>query len=1349
MAEQQGWCVCRKCGTICYSELPGVCVDKQAHDFAGSRWYGLSTSPPAGVHSQGGWRWCKQCQSLHHPGEGLGTCRGGVYHDTAGSGEYFLAIQPYPSGGQTGWFYCIGCHVLHHVETDPGPCITGGPHSTVNSAPYSLLLGHEPRRSRPSHVQHGWRRCQKCHTAVFGGLVGVCAAGGRHHVEGSAWYGVPVAPTLAGVSQEGWRWCSKCQTLHHPGLGAGLCPTGGGHESAGSGPYRLAIQPYLANGEDGWRYCTKCHALHLRGPAPGVCPTGGDHHDAGSLGYSMHLAPPAAPTRPPTQPGWRRCHKCQSSCYGGLPGRCTAGGTHDFQGSPWYAMPLAAPSGTTSEAGWKWCRKCQVLHNPRSGAGTCPADGGHDPTGSGAYIVASAPYAADGEDGWRFCGKCFALVFDPGAGACPVGGQHHGEASLPYSMMLAAPGLVPAQPGWRRCATCHAICYAGLPGVCTHGGEHDLKDSPPYTLSMSTTVDAPGQDGWRWCSQCQALHHPGEGPGRCPATGAGHQTAGSAVYNLAHAPYPAGGQDGWRYCTPCHVLHRDGDGPGKCAAGGVHDPTRSLPYSLRLGGALTSRCELITDYDQHHEPESRFDVTLTLRAADGSLRRDAEIAVVASAPVNVLIEDRGTIRYQGLGAAPVVFHTSATGKVRFTVLPPADGLSVPTLSARSDDMAADQWIDFKPDADLHRKLSGLTGAQITATPPGKHGPLLPPSRLADANSLAGGVSRVITPFVPKPSDDVPEAVRDAISDAHIGFTKSIPGLSTLVDLGKRGVDGASSLAGDAANGIASAVRSVTDVATDVANTIASASQYAVGSAAQVLDTVGAAAQILIKNAASAAPRLIDDFASTAIPAATQLAVDVKDQVVVIALIVKDGVQSIVKTVVDTVESAAMIAAAFIRRVGLTIKAVIDFLASLLDWGAILDIQADLKTKLDACWNGFPALVQQQRDALPGLLAPIAALIANLGEGSGQGSGDSPAKSAVWEVGGQFGYLMGRLESALSSGLQSAMSGLGGFGDTLASALGNAAEEIQSFTVALVSSPLAAALSDPAALLAMGAEAVLDLIRPLAAGALAIVTRVLDAVLSIAPAVASALRQVLQQRISIPLLTDFIELVVFRRKQELSLESLLTLVAAAFIHCAQALFSAASSLVSFGDSGEIDRLAVLALILTLLQAILNGAAIYAGGPAADSLTAIGSLFGLVTALVSPPHAVSRDSFLIGEQWANWVLNLGASVVQLVDGVRKASKMPDMKVLGKVSVACGTTILLVAISFNTAAMAKNYGDGHLASLNLGAQMTSGLNDIGPLAADEFQSALTIATSLASMGIGIETIRYSVNNPAAKLG
>lgn len=1338
MSLQSGWRRCRNCRAICYGQLPGRCLAGGDHDYQDSGWYELSNAPEADVTAQPGWRWCRHCQALFHPGLGAGQCPAGGGHDPTGSGDYHIAYAPYAAGGQEGWRYCAKCHELQHDGAGAGSCPAGGQHTREGSLSYSLRLGERPDRSRASDAQPGWRRCRRCHAAVYGGLTGVCPGGGPHDLDGSAWYGVPRAAPTGGHSQDGWRWCCHCQALFHPGLGAGVCPAGGGHDPTGSGAYHLSLSPYVAGGEDGWRYCGRCHALHLAGADAGSCPAGGDHEPIGAPSYSMLLACPEDAGRPPEQPGWRRCHKCEVSCYGGLRGACSAGGTHDFAGSPWYAMALAPPAAVSSQEGWRWCRNCQALHHPGEGPGRCPAGGAHDPTGSGAYVVALSPYSTGGEPQWRYCSNCHALHrrgADPAP--CPAGGAHDDARSGAYSLRLGLPGASPTQAGWRRCRACHSFCYGELPGVCVAGGAHDFAGSPAFTMPLVASAEAPTQDGWRWCRNCQALFHPGLGPGVCPAGGA-HDPTGSGAYHLAYAPYASGGADGWCYCPKCHALHSPDGAPGPCPAGGQHTDAGALHYSARTGDILDHRCALIVDHDAAHEPQSRFEVVLTVRGADGAPRPGAAIDVLARAPVNIVRAEGTRLVCRGLDpGAPLRFIASATGRVRFSILPPADALAVPNLLARADGMAAEQWIELSPDDDLHSELAGLTGERLTAAPGADAPALLPSSRLQDARALATGVARLMGRFAappPTPDDGDAPLAFDAFSDAW------------------GTVSGGVSDGWNAASGaISGAAARVASVATDVGNAIASGAQGAVGSAAQVLDTVGAAAKILIDHAADATPRQIADFARVAIPAATQLAIDVGERVTVIALVVVDGVQGLVKTVVETVESAAQIVGAFFVRVGLTIKAVIDFLASLFDWDAILRLQSDIKAALDRRWDAFDGLLASARAGLPGLLERCGAVLAGHDAQAPDAAADAPpATRAVLEIGGQFGYLLGKLESAIFGGLgHIGIPGLAELADLLQTATHAVADELQALAQALAASPLGAALSDPTRLLSLGADAMLALVRPLAGAALSILAKIADAVLSIAPTIAGALRAILQQRLALPLLTDFIELVVFRGKQELSLESLLTLLTAAFMHVSRRLFDAAGD-VSFAivttlqnESESAAYVTAFAFILATVQTTLAGVsvAVGGGGPGLD-----GSFLGFLGCLFSTPYTVGGGD-LGAEQWGTWIFNLVAATMQTADNLRGVDDLLHTQ-MTVCSAACGLAMVELAIILDARAIHRREGDTHLLALDLASQTVAGINNMGTVLPDAPARYMALATNVAGLGLMSETYRYTTVNPDAKL-
>lgn len=1364
MSEQQGWRVCRKCLSSCYEGLLGVCSAGGAHDFEGSEFYALSMSAPAGVPSQDGWRWCRKCQVLFHPGEGAGVCPGGGGHDHSGSGVYYLAMVPYAAGGQEGWRYCKKCHALHLPGASAGSCPAGGVHTETQSIPYSMQIGVPPGCSIPQS-QPGWRRCCKCHASCFGGLPGACSGGGQHDFQGSAWYGIPTEAIAGGHSQYGWRYCKKCQILFHPGEGAGACPSGGGHEQDPQGcNYRLAISPYVSDGQQGWRYCAKCHALHLPDGTSAACPAGGEHADTSSLPYSMLLQIPHATILRPSQPGWRLCRKCQASCFGGVPGACASGGKHDFQDSAWYSLPTEPPFGVNSQDGWRYCKKCQVLFHPGEGAGACPSGGGHeqDPQGC-SYQLAISPYPTDGQEGWRYCGKCHVMHL-PGksSGTCAAGGEHAYAPSLPYSMLLGTPILPAAQSGWRRCRKCRAGCYAGLEGLCVAGGQHDFEGSTWYALATAAPTDLNYQDGWRWCKKCQVLFHPGLGVGVCPA-GGGHENPPGNPYHLAIAPYASSGQEGWRYCSKCHVMHLPDGSAGPCAAGGVHTETPSAPYSMRLQNKIDIQCKLITDYDEKQQPQSRFEVVLTPRGADGSLLHNSVVKVLASSPVNLIQEQNGIAALRGLDSGtPLQFTTSVMGRVRFTIIPTHDKLSIPDLFAQSAAMGIDQWVQFSPDDELHTQLAGLTGDKLVTTPAGKVGPLLPPDRAADAQALAIGVSQVMSRFSPQATTtDV------ALS---FGFWDDI-------------ADGFESVGGAIVDAATAAANQATSVANSLYDTIASQTSEAMSSASRYLDTVGSAAQLLIQNANSALLVPADHFVTKSISSATQLAIDVGNQVVVLALEVVDGVRRLVKIVVDTVESAAMIAVEFFKRVGLTIKAVIEFLAALFDWDAILGIQSEIQTALNSHLSGFGGYIDELRPKLGGYMHDLDSKIDNLGSSGSPSPAPSSLVQGAMSVGGQFGYLMDKVLSYVGGSLSIPLDL--GLGDLPLPPMPSDAD-VEAFVSTVMASPLVGALQDPSQLLSWSPETLLDIIKPLAKAGLTIMRFVVDGLLAITPTVVSAIHGILQQRISIPFLTDFIEIVVFRRRQQLSLLSLITLLAAAFKHVVGTVVQAASDAFSFADEPEASLLPYKdAMIMCLVgsicgslhQAFALGMLTYyfvqatEGRQPSAEVMKFGrfgeALFTFISSALGVPftYGTPRDSSLFVEQMLCFSFRMTAGMARIAllglsdprsnedeDEDESGSKL--LKTLRWITFSAGAlTIVTTLVNDLPALYDKNFigqsfrsGDKQLIYNDLMAQLAYGISNVTrpfelPPALDQGKALL--CSGAISVG-GYRTFAYSVSCP-----
>jgi hypothetical protein len=291
-----------------------------------------------------------------------------------------------------------------------------------------------------------------------------------------------------------WLWCNKCQGLAYAGYSApGICPAGGRHDHTGSIRYFILHDAPEAFGQDNWRWCNKCQGLAYAGNSSlGPCPAGGIHDHSGSANYKLGLLN-SWPPRSDYQDNWRWCNKCQGLAYAGnaYPGACPAGGEHDHNGSGDYALTTNMGSNApNAQDNWQWCNKCQVLaYAGDSSPGACSAGGTHDHQGSADYALAhdlgaTAPIY---QDGWRWCNKCKGLVASA-VGACSAGGTHDQPRSYNYGLYHDTPTHNNEQSNWRWCSKCQGLAYTiNAVGPCPAGGAHDTSRSYNYRLDIWAT----------------------------------------------------------------------------------------------------------------------------------------------------------------------------------------------------------------------------------------------------------------------------------------------------------------------------------------------------------------------------------------------------------------------------------------------------------------------------------------------------------------------------------------------------------------------------------------------------------------------------------------------------------------------------------------------------------------------------------------------------------------------------------------------------------------------------------------------------------------------------------------------
>jgi hypothetical protein len=158
--------------------------------------------------------------------------------------------------------------------------------------------------------------------------------------------------------QEGCRHCFRCAGFFLEG-GNSICPNGRGPHVGESIEYFIIAQdggdPLFIpefGGQTGWAFCISCGVLFFaENTSSGHCPVGGGH------------------IRAVSRPDLRVLFRDSKSPTGN---------------------PEFPSSGT--EDNWFWCHRCQgMFHFDGIWSGWCPAGGGHDRAGSGAYIMWVVP----------------------------------------------------------------------------------------------------------------------------------------------------------------------------------------------------------------------------------------------------------------------------------------------------------------------------------------------------------------------------------------------------------------------------------------------------------------------------------------------------------------------------------------------------------------------------------------------------------------------------------------------------------------------------------------------------------------------------------------------------------------------------------------------------------------------------------------------------------------------------------------------------------------------------------------------------------------------------------------------
>ncbi|MEJ2853409.1 MULTISPECIES: hypothetical protein [unclassified Saccharothrix] len=169
--------------------------------------------------------------------------------------------------------------------------------------------------------------------------------------------GLAAAATGAAAASSAFRWCSRCQGMWFiEGDNQGHCPVfhlwDHNHYSSGSGVYTIRRATEPGAGQPGWHWCRFCKAVWYLGRGErgqGVCPLFPGWHSPGQpvpdlLLDSFRLEDVTNNNGPGGQDRWHFCHRCNCLFFAGnglAATRCPADGNHDGSRSGNYLLRVS------------------------------------------------------------------------------------------------------------------------------------------------------------------------------------------------------------------------------------------------------------------------------------------------------------------------------------------------------------------------------------------------------------------------------------------------------------------------------------------------------------------------------------------------------------------------------------------------------------------------------------------------------------------------------------------------------------------------------------------------------------------------------------------------------------------------------------------------------------------------------------------------------------------------------------------------------------------------------------------------------------------------------------------------
>lgn len=731
--------------------------------------------------------------------------------------------------------------------------------------------------------------------------------------------------------------------------------------------------------------------------------------------------------------------------------------------------------------------------------------------------------------------------------------------------------------------------------------------------------------------------------------------------------------------------------------------------------------------------KSVLEVVLTPKLISGAaLPGGTLLEVTSEDAVDILTDQPGqTTRYSLKPSVPLSFMVPRSGRCRFCIEATDGQLLYPILRARFSGLQVGCYAVIVPDRVLHEQLARLDGAELVDPSPEKVSPVLDGDR-ALAEVRAQQLKSTLVPVMAQLADFELETVESygavrrpqpcdltgikvaknstAFLPLHVSVGAATKPLRRVLRTGaallghtRRNLSKAPAADGPVSFGIfdwiSDAFDKVKSGLESVGRAMASGFRVVIGGIEVALnftlEGMQSFARVMERSAV-----VLASFTEDTYKKSKCLLIDVSSGLVAYSLQIVDGAVKVFKTAITAAVDAARLAFEFVTRLAMQVKQFIEFLLLFLNWGDVLETQRYLARAVNEELDRLPPLLNSAAADLQPLCDRAIALLPASSSTTSGGSGRSG--SSLPFLGDAWSFLCDRLESFTSS------LSLGGFSPVLVAQALSSTERavlLSAFSSAVVTLPTLDPkdlFTNPTSLLgavAAPARIVLEQLRIK-----------LAAFLKLGAAAASALRDALNTRLYVPVLTELIETFILGG-ENLTVLSLITLLAGAAYTFQYKLLKLSATGPTRGAAPPVPSVALsfapdqVSLLSLPNEAVLGLCYTQAAtqfiaallGDLGKPLSVFASLLGIPVCMACLP---SFGSFWPSEALTN-LADLCGSLIDLIAGKTTEGRVA--------CAALGTSVSATAIVTYGGMVSGNREPLEMSGLRLSMQLSSGVNAV----------------------------------------